>query len=233
MLHPRSTFPTLSHHAPLCNFSSVIRTRVRVPACDARLPAPWLGSRAMTPWHLEALATAAPAPFWLDRPDAPARRAEPGGRGRGRPADRRRRLHRAVGGDPGARGRPVARRRACSRATASAWGASGRNGGFLRGVDHARRGERAAAAGPRSSTTLHRLGAESYAGLTRDARPARHRLLVRGDRRDRRGARAARGRLAGRRRRRARPRSATRRSGSTATRCAPRSTRPRTSAGCG
>ena len=83
----------------------------------------------MTPWHLEALATAAPVPFWLDRPERPtatpplAGAAEAdllivGGGFTGLwAAIRPRRTTRPR--RRGARGRPVG------------WGASGRNGGFL------------------------------------------------------------------------------------------------------
>ena len=112
------------------------------------------------------------------------------------------------------------------------WGASGRNGGFLEAsITHG--AENGRSRWPHEFDTLHRLGADNYAGLT--ATLARHGIdcafeetgVIAVARAEHEIGWLADGR---RRRGRARRRGE---SGSTATRCAPRSTPPRTSAGCG
>ncbi|MDX6377544.1 MAG: hypothetical protein QOE98_1847, partial [Gaiellaceae bacterium] len=84
----------------------------------------------MTPWHLEALATASPTPYWLDRADAPAPTASLVGAAE---AD----LLIVGGGFTGLWAAIQALQDAPSRdvmlleGDRVGWGASGRNGGFL------------------------------------------------------------------------------------------------------
>ena len=95
----------------------------------------------MTPWHLEALATAAPCRTGSTGPTAPP--ATPSLVGAAE-AD----LLIVGGGFTGLWAAIQALEEDPSRDVVVlegdrvGWGASGRNGGFLRGVDHARRGER-------------------------------------------------------------------------------------------
>ena len=117
----------------------------------------------MPPWHLQALATASPTPYWLDRPDAPA--AEPSLVGAAE-AD----LLIVGGGFTGlwtaiqARQDDPARDVVLLEGGRVGWGASGRNGGFLEAsITHGE--ENGRSRWPEEYETLHRLGNESYAGL--------------------------------------------------------------------
>jgi glycine/D-amino acid oxidase-like deaminating enzyme len=117
----------------------------------------------VTPWHLQALATAAPTPYWLDRADAPA--ATPSLVG---PAEAD--LLIVGGGFTGLWAAIQALQDDPSRDVVVlegdrvGWGASGRNGGFLEAsITHGE--ENGRSRWPEEYETLHRLGNESYAGL--------------------------------------------------------------------
>src|SRR5690349_4063502 len=117
----------------------------------------------MTPWHLEALATAAPVPYWLD--GAPAPETAPSLVG-AHEAD----LLVVGGGFTGlwaviqALEEDPSREVVVLEGDRVGWGASGRNGGFCEAsITHGE--ENGRARWPDEYPTLHRLAADSYAGL--------------------------------------------------------------------
>jgi len=117
----------------------------------------------MTAWHLEALATATPMPYWLDRPDAPAPAPSLVG-----PAEAD--LLIVGGGFTGLWAAIQALEDDPSRDVVVlegdrvGWGASGRNGGFLEAsITHGE--ENGRSRWPEEYPTLHELGAANYAGL--------------------------------------------------------------------
>jgi glycine/D-amino acid oxidase-like deaminating enzyme len=117
----------------------------------------------MPPWHLQALATASPVPYWLDRPDAPGPAPSLVG-----PAEAD--LLIVGGGFTGlwtaiqALQDDPARDVVLVEGDRVGWGASGRNGGFLEtSITHGE--ENGRTRWPEEFETLHRLGNESYAGL--------------------------------------------------------------------
>src|SRR5262245_60410681 len=117
----------------------------------------------MTAWHLEALATAAPIPYWLDRADAPTPAPSLAG---ATEAD----LLIVGGGFTGLWAAVHALEDDPSRDVVLlegdrvGWGATGRNGGFCAAsITHGE--ENGHARWPDEYPTLHRLGLESYAGL--------------------------------------------------------------------
>ncbi len=117
----------------------------------------------MTPWHLQALATASPTPYWLDRADAPPPAPSLVG-----PAEAD--LLIVGGGFTGLWAAIQALQDDPSRDVVVlegdrvGWGASGRNGGFLEAsITHGE--ENGRSRWPEEYETLHRLGNESYAGL--------------------------------------------------------------------
>src|SRR6476620_3179453 len=117
----------------------------------------------MTSWHLEALAAAAPVPYWLDRDDLPRPAASLVGAAE---AD----LLIVGGGVTGlwaaiqALEDDPARNVVVLEGDRIGWGASGRNGGFLEAsITHGE--ENGRSRWPQEFATLHRLGAQNYAGL--------------------------------------------------------------------
>jgi glycine/D-amino acid oxidase-like deaminating enzyme len=117
----------------------------------------------MTSWHLEALATAAPVPYWLDRAQAPEAAARLVG---AQDAD----LLIIGAGFTGLWAAIQALEDDPSRDVAVlegdrvGWGATGRNGGFCEAsITHGE--ENGRTRWPDEFPTLHRLAADSYAGL--------------------------------------------------------------------
>ena len=168
-----------------------------------------------------------PAPaggsFWYLTGDPGPARPPLEGRVHGRRRDHRRRVHRAVDGDPPARGGPVAARRR-PRGRPGRGGRQRPQRRLLRGVAHARAPQRAPAL-PRRDRAARGGGRREPAGARRVRAQRGHRRGARGDGDVRRRGRAVAGRRAPCvRRTRGRARHRARRS-STGTRSRRRSTR--------
>ena len=144
-------------------------------------------ARALMPWpttpptaaHRAAFADAEPHSFWLATAAEP--RAGAGGRDRGRPVHRRRRLHRAVGGAAREGRRPGARRRR-ARGRDRRLRRQRAQRRLLRRLAHARDRERARALRRRDGGARAARAGELRRPARRP-RSARHRLRLRADRR--------------------------------------------------